>query len=226
MEPHVPAGWSRWHGFSSGAGTYNYYNATMYDVVNSTTALPPHPVKVMTGIHQADFLGTYALAGVHEAALEGKPFYIQINPVMVHWGTCYGGNGVGPNGYNETDPHWEWSIECPADDPNCCPSAPIAGAPGRCSVPMSPCPSIATAHQFDGLRNPHVPSYNATEQGALPAFMRHMKLLTSWEEAREDMGYRNRTSSAVDLDRLIGVVMDGLETAGVLDNTFVFFTSE
>jgi arylsulfatase A-like enzyme len=24
MEAHVPAGWSRWHGFSSGAGTYNY----------------------------------------------------------------------------------------------------------------------------------------------------------------------------------------------------------
>ena len=24
MESHVPAGWSRWHGFSSGAGTYNY----------------------------------------------------------------------------------------------------------------------------------------------------------------------------------------------------------
>ena len=29
MESHVPAGWSRWHGFSSGAGTYNYYNATV-----------------------------------------------------------------------------------------------------------------------------------------------------------------------------------------------------
>jgi N-acetylglucosamine-6-sulfatase len=24
MEAHVPAGWSRWHGFSSGTGTYNY----------------------------------------------------------------------------------------------------------------------------------------------------------------------------------------------------------
>ena len=69
MEEHVPAGWSRWHGFSSGAGTYNFYNATMYNVPNTTTALPPFDVKVMTGIHQADFLGTYALSGVRRANL-------------------------------------------------------------------------------------------------------------------------------------------------------------
>ena len=61
---------------------------------------------------------------------------------------------------------------------------------------------------FDGLSNPHVPSYNATEQGPVPSFMKKFKPLTAWEMQRQDMGFRNRSSSAVDLDRLLGVVME------------------
>jgi hypothetical protein len=194
----------------------------MYDVPNTTTALPPFEVRVMTGVHQADFLGDYALRGVAEARAQNKPFYIQINPVMVHWGTCYGpGGALAP-----TDPHFEWQVACPAGDPGCCPSVQVPGKPGFCAVPIDPCPSAATAHQFDGLANPHVPSYNASATGPVPAFMRRMKPLTAWEMAREDMGFRNRSSSAADLDRMLGVVMDGLEAAGILANTFVWFTSD
>jgi hypothetical protein len=71
-----------------------------------------------------------------------------------------------------------------------------------------------------------VPSYNATERGGVPAFMQHFKPLTAWEMERQNMGYRNRSSSAVDLDRLLGVVLDGLQAAGVADSTYVFFTSD
>ena len=196
----------------------------MYNVPNTTTAVPPFEVKVMTGVHQADFLGQTALQGVAEAQARGAPFYIQLNPVMVHWGTCYG--PVPPGGYAPTDPHWDWTVPCPADDPGCCPSTPAPGAPGRCAVPIDPCPSAATAHLFDGLRNPHVPSYNATERGGVPAFMQRFKPLTAWEMQRQDMGYRNRSSSAVDLDRLLGVVLQGLQAAGVADSTYVLFTSD
>ena len=219
-ESHVPAGWSRWHGFSSGEGTYNFYNSTMYNVANTTTAAPPFEVKVMTGVHQADFLGQYALMGVAEAQAQGKPFYIQLNPVMVHWGMCYSRD------FAPTDPHWEWTVPCPAGDPQCCPSTPAAGLPGHCAVPIDPCPSVATAHLFDGLVNPHVPSYNASESGSVPAFMQHFKPLTAWEMERQNMGFRNRTSSAVDLDRLLGVVMAGLEAAGTSSSTYIIFSSD
>ena len=197
----------------------------MYDVPNTTTALPPFEVKVMTGVHQADFLGEYALRGVAEAQARGAPFFIQINPVMVHWGMCYGPQPAAA--YAPTDPHWDWSVPCPAEDPNCCPSTPVAGAPGRCAVPIDPCPSTATARQFEGLANPHVPSYNATESGRVPAFLQHFKPLTAWEMERQNMGFRNRSSSAVDLDRMLGVVLAGLEAAGVgLSSTYVLFTSD
>lgn len=197
----------------------------MYDVPNTTTAQRPFAVKSFTGQHQADFLGVYALRGVAEARAQSKPFYIQLNPVMVHWGTCYGPS-AGPGGsWAPNDPHWEWALTCPSDDPDCCPSA-TAGVPGRCAVPIDPCPSLATAHAFDGLRNPHVASYNASASGPLPELMREMKPLTAWEAAREDQGFRNRSSSAVDLDRLLGVVMDGLEVEGLSSSTFVIFTSD
>jgi hypothetical protein len=198
----------------------------MYDVPNTTTASPPFEVKVMTGVHQGDFLGAFALKGVAEARALGKPFYVQINPVMVHWGTCYG--PTAPSGYSPADPHWEWNVSCPGGSPDCCPSTPVAGAPSHCAVPIDPCPSTATAHLFDGLKNPHVPSYNTSARGPRPAFMRKMLPLTGWEGERENMGFRNRSSSAVDLDRMLGVVMDGVKAAGpgVADNTYIWFTSD
>jgi hypothetical protein len=192
----------------------------MYDVPDTTTAQPPFAVKVMTGVHQGDFLGQYALQGVAEAQAQGKPFYIQINPVMMHWGTCYG-----PSAYAPNDPHWEWNLPCPQNNPDCCPGAP-QGHVGLCAVPIDPCPSIATAHLFDALKNPHVPSWNSSESGPLPFVMRKFVPLTAFEEAREDMGFRNRSSSAVDLDRMLGVLMDGLKSAGAAENTYVIFTSD
>jgi hypothetical protein len=55
---------------------------------------------------------------------------------------------------------------------------------------------------------------DATERGGVPAFMQHFKPLTAWEMERQNMGYRNRSSSAVDLDRLLGVVLDARGSAG------------
>ena len=38
----------------------------------------------MLGVHQSDFLAKWALAQVDVARSEGRPFYAQLNPVMVH----------------------------------------------------------------------------------------------------------------------------------------------
>ena len=43
---------------------------------------------------------------------------------------------------------------------------------------------------------------------------------------RMDIGFRNRSSALLDLDHLLGVVLDGIEALGVADSTYVIFTSD
>ena len=50
--------------------------------------------------------------------------------------------------------------------------------------------------------------------------------LTAYEARRQDMGFRNRSASLLDLDDMIGVLLKGIDDLGVADNTFVIFTSD
>eukprot|EP00052_Salpingoeca_macrocollata_P015540 m.123940 g.123940 ORF g.123940 m.123940 type:complete len:533 (-) comp19723_c0_seq1:51-1649(-) len=203
MEKDVVAGWSHYGGFSSGVGTYNFYNATIYDV--DFDGMSPQQVKqhTMTDVHQADFLGQFALKQVDKAVQSNKPFFISMTPVMVHWGTCIGPNP--PHGYPPNDPHWEWSINFPCD----------------------PCPTHRHAQDFVGHTNPHLASWNTSAQGHIPMdVMRKYPPLSQFKSDREDICFRNRSSSCEDLDDMIKVVIDGLETRGLLNNTYIFFTSD
>lgn len=230
METHVPSGWSHWGGFASGAGTYNFYNATAYNVTFGPKGHPGPIDKVtMTGVHQTEFLGEFAMVQMRAAQAQGKPFFIMLNPVTVHWGTCYGpcDSSEDPRQcYQVNDPHWEWAIQCPPGETDCCPDQPGSQTKG-CALPIDPCPTVATAHMFDGQTNPHTPSWNQSATGDVPEWIAaHHPGMSAFEAARQDMGFRNRSSSAVDLDNLIKTVLDNLEALGVADNTFVIFTSD
>ena len=52
------------------------------------------------------------------------------------------------------------------------------------------------------------------------------KQLDAWDEYREDIGWQNRSAACVDLDDLIDAVFNGFGSMGVLDNTYVIFSSE
>ena len=52
------------------------------------------------------------------------------------------------------------------------------------------------------------------------------KRLDAWDEYREDIGWQNRSAACVDLDDLIDAVFDGFESMGVLNNTYVIFSSD
>jgi len=171
----------------------------------------------MTGIHQADFLGQFAVEQMKNAQKMNKPFFISLTPVMVHWGTCDGPHPV-PSMYKPSDPHWEFDLTLR----NGC--NPLTAR--DCILPISPCPTIRHAHTFDNLVGPHVPSWNKTASGVVPLHMQAWPPLSPYESDRQDIGYRNRTSSAVDLDDLLGVVLDGLDSLGLTENTYVIFTSD
>lgn len=106
-EGHVPSGWSHWGGFVS---TYNFFNATMYDMdFDAGKPDPAIEIKAMTGIHQADFLVNETLKQVDRAAKGGKPFFVSVTPVMPHWGTCYGPFEK-PSDYGPLDPWHEMQV--------------------------------------------------------------------------------------------------------------------
>ena len=227
MEASIPAGWRHWGGFSSGTGTYNYFNSTPYAVAGSAAGepLPPFSWSPSWPAHQADVLAAAAAASIAAARAEGRPFYIQLNPVMVHWGMCKGPCPPGePRCRAGDDPNWEMNLTGTAAGD--CPEQPGAGARG-CALPSAPCPSARHAHAIDGLTNPRTPAWNASATGGVPAFIeRSFPGVSPYEAARQDMGFRNRSASAADLDDLLGSVVAALAAAGALDDTFVFFTSD
>jgi hypothetical protein len=53
-EGHVPSGWSWWGGLQN---TYDFYNATIWEMDWEDPTFGPPRTRVMTDIHQADFLG-------------------------------------------------------------------------------------------------------------------------------------------------------------------------
>jgi membrane-anchored protein YejM (alkaline phosphatase superfamily) len=74
------------------------------------------------------------------------------------------------------------------------------------------------------MTNPHEPSWNASITGLKPPDMAERMPFTPFIEARQDIGFRNRSSSALDLDDLIGTVLDGIDKLDAADNTWVIFT--
>ena len=218
----VPYGWSHWGGFIS---TYDFYNASRYDMDWSDDPAAPEPattVRVMTGEHQAEFLPRLVRDNVRKARAKGKPFFIHTTPVMPHWGTCYGPQFPAGVTYNDTDPHWEFHLA---------PGTPGGPPPGSkvYAMPISPCPTVKNAHAFDGHTNPHIGgSYNTSNTGPRPAVRAQQEAqpLDAFQEAREDIGFRNRSASLIDLDDMLGAIMDSLEAEGVADSTYVIFSSD
>lgn len=218
----IVSGWNRWGSFTTGVHTYNFYNSSINEArfTGGAAKIPDGPVMRhdMLGIHQADYLGNVTIDEARRAVAAGKPFAIHVTPTMVHWGTCVGPCRPGSKGcYGPDDPHWEWSLPQPGTN------KPLV-------FPCDPCPTMRHAHLFDNASAPHEQSWNATlTRGTTPEFMEaHFEShpLTPTQEQREDMCFRNRSSSAVDLDDMLGVVVDGLKELGVFDNTILIFTSD
>ncbi len=210
-EHTVPSAFSHWGGFMN---TYDFYNASIWDADFPTAAAQPDvKQRVMTDVHQADFLGKMAIEQVKQAIDQDKPFFVHVTPVMPHWGTCYGPKPPADRPYAPTDPHFEMAL-----------TDPTTGKLHK--FPTSPCPTNRHKNAFDGQTNPHLASYNKSASGLLPKHMELQTPLTQWESYREDIGFRNRSSSLLDLDDMLGDIFDGLEELGVLDNTYVFFSSD
>ena len=67
-EGSVPSGWSYWGGLID---TYNFYNATVWEMDWEDPAFGPPKERVMTDVHQADFLANFTVAHAQKAVASG-----------------------------------------------------------------------------------------------------------------------------------------------------------
>ena len=215
MESHVPSGWSYWGALQN---TYDFYNATIWQKDWEDPRFGPPRSKLMTHVHQADFLGNFTVDHAAKAVAANRPFFISVTPVMPHWGTCY---GPGPDSvYPAYDPHFEFNL-----------AQANLSCGDTCAMPISPCPTVRNRHKFDGQTNPHIEGvWNVSIKGNRPQAMRKIEQasghLTPFQEWRQDIGWQNRSASLIDLDEMIGGIVEGIEKLGVLNDTIFFFTSD
>jgi arylsulfatase A-like enzyme len=91
-------------------------------------------------------------------------------------------------------------------------------------LPATPAPQDAT--RFPDARAPRTPSYNQRDVSASPPYIRDLPRFGSRTAAAIDSLYRERIRSLQAVDREVGRLVRTAQHAGVLDHTYVVFTSD
>eukprot|EP01079_Euglenida_sp_SAG-EU17-18_P010934 gene10934-1985_t len=77
------------------------------------------------------------------------------------------------------------------------------------------------------------PSWNTSEDQGVPDYISKRGnwdtgagCCDEFEQGRQDVGFRNRSAGLLDLDHMLGTIFDGVRQLGVMDNTYVLFSSD
>jgi arylsulfatase A-like enzyme len=91
-------------------------------------------------------------------------------------------------------------------------------------LPATPAPRHA--HTYDGVKAPRLPSFNELDVSDKPSWIQALSGLTTSQIAQIDTSHENRVESLQAVDELVEGVVNKLTNAGVMSNTYVFFTSD
>ncbi len=91
-------------------------------------------------------------------------------------------------------------------------------------LPATPAPRHA--HTFDGEKAPRLPSFNEKDVSDKPSWIRSMSTLTATQIANIDTRHEKRVESLQAVDGVVEGVINSLNAAGVMNNTYIFFTSD
>jgi N-acetylglucosamine-6-sulfatase len=97
-------------------------------------------------------------------------------------------------------------------------------APVAPHEPTTPAPR--DAHTYDGIRGPRLSSFNERDVSDKPSWMRRLPRLTSTQIAEIDDRHERRVETLQSVDDLVGKVASTLRNARVMNNTYIFFTSD
>jgi len=73
---------------------------------------------------------------------------------------------------------------------------------------------------------PRSPSYNEEDVSDKPSWIQDLASITEKESSQIDDRYRERLEATLAVDEMVGSLVDELEAAGELDNTYIVFTSD
>ena len=97
-------------------------------------------------------------------------------------------------------------------------------------APTAPHGPATPAERHEGAFSeeepPRLPSYNEEDVSDKPSQIQNTELISEEEASTVDKRYRQRLESMLAVDEMVGSLVEELEAAGELDNTFVFFTSD
>jgi N-acetylglucosamine-6-sulfatase len=97
-------------------------------------------------------------------------------------------------------------------------------APYAPHAPATPAPRHANL--FKNIQAPRTASFNEADVSDKPSWVRQQPFLSSSQVNGLDKQYRKRRQSLMAVDELVQNVVDTLQSQGVLDSTYVFFTSD
>jgi arylsulfatase A-like enzyme len=97
-------------------------------------------------------------------------------------------------------------------------------APSAPHLPATPAPRHAA--EFSHVIAPRTASFNEKDLNGKPAWLRQHPPLSSEEIAEIDQVYRNRLQSMLAVDDMVEKIVTALKTHGLLDHTYIFFTSD
>jgi N-acetylglucosamine-6-sulfatase len=97
-------------------------------------------------------------------------------------------------------------------------------APIAPHAPSTPAPR--DIHTNDGVKAPRAPSFDEKDVSDKPSWIRQLPRLTSDRIAEIDDRHEKRVESLQAVDDLVEGIVRELENSGVMNNTYIFFTSD
>ncbi len=96
--------------------------------------------------------------------------------------------------------------------------------PSSPHLPAAPAPRHEDL--FQGIEAPRTPSFNEADVSDKPFFVRSKPLINDQLIRQLDLDYRKRLQALQSVDDMIQKLVDALQAAGRLDNTYIFFTGD
>ncbi|EEY16605.1 arylsulfatase [Verticillium alfalfae VaMs.102] len=153
------------------------------------------------GQYSTDLVAQKAYGFLDDAVAAGEPFFLGIAPIAPH-------SNVNASTLNP--------VKGPDED------VPVSDGEFRVNFPQ---PAKRHEHLFPDAKVPRTENFNPDKPSGAD-WVRRQPKLSDENVAYNDLHYRGRLQALQAVDELVDGLIDKLEEHGVLDNTYIFFTTD